>query len=116
MPSPKPEQLDEKRRLAQSVLDAHARLQMAMLEKRRWPREAFREFFVAATAYTKATAPDEFIDRRVAACLSGLRETLELGSKRVPGDALHDADRLESMLFAGYDPYFEGDEPPDIEY
>jgi hypothetical protein len=29
-----------------------------------------------------------------------------------PGTIIADADRLESLLFSGYDPYFEGDEPP----
>jgi hypothetical protein len=32
--------------------------------------------------------------------------------KRVPESVLMDADRLQCTIFAGYDPYFEGDEPP----
>ena len=35
--------------------------------------------------------------------------------KRIPGDVLFEADRLECLLFAGYDPSFEGDEPRDYE-
>ena len=31
---------------------------------------------------------------------------------RVPGEILYEADRLESLFFAGYDPHFERDEPP----
>jgi hypothetical protein len=39
-----------------------------------------------------------------------------LGSerKRVPCDVLRDAERLECLLFGGYDPYFVGDEPPGL--
>lgn len=33
---------------------------------------------------------------------------------RVPADAAMQADRLESLVFSGYDPYFEGNEPPDL--
>jgi hypothetical protein len=34
--------------------------------------------------------------------------------KRVPADVLRDAERLECLLFSGYDPYFEGYEPPGL--
>jgi hypothetical protein len=32
--------------------------------------------------------------------------------KRVPEQVVQDAQRLESLVFSGYDSYFEGDEPP----
>jgi hypothetical protein len=31
--------------------------------------------------------------------------------KRIPGNVLFEADRLECQLFGGYDPKFDGDEP-----
>jgi hypothetical protein len=34
--------------------------------------------------------------------------------KRIPGDILFEADRLECHLFAGYDPNFHGDEAPGL--
>ncbi len=34
--------------------------------------------------------------------------------KQVPGDVLRDAERLECLPFAGFDPYFLGDEPPGL--
>jgi hypothetical protein len=43
-----------------------------------------------------------------------LREFLEVERKRIPGTIIADADRLQSPLFSGYDPYFEGDEPPGL--
>jgi len=36
---------------------------------------------------------------------------LELESFHTPGEVLAKADRMEMILFAGYDPYFEGNEP-----
>jgi hypothetical protein len=33
----------------------------------------------------------------------------------VPGEILYEADRLESLFFAGYDPHFEGDEPQRVQ-
>ena len=46
--------------------------------------------------------------------ISGLREYLELESFHTPGEVLAKADRMEMILFAGYDPYFEGEEPDDL--
>jgi hypothetical protein len=43
-----------------------------------------------------------------------LREFLSVERKRIPGTVIADADRLESLLFSGYDPYFDGDEPPGL--
>jgi len=46
--------------------------------------------------------------------VNGLRDFLSVERKRVPGEVLRDADRLECILFSGYDPYFEGDGPPGL--
>jgi hypothetical protein len=34
--------------------------------------------------------------------------------KRVPGEVLVEADRLECLVFLGYDPNLDGDEPPGL--
>jgi hypothetical protein len=39
-------------------------------------------------------------------------EELEAQRKRIPGKILYDANRLECLFFCGYEPHFEGDEPP----
>ncbi|MGC4066348.1 MAG: hypothetical protein QM784_17300 [Polyangiaceae bacterium] len=65
-------------------------------------------------AYANATANDELIHRSVVQSVHGLRAYLEVERKRIPDNILYDADRLETILFAGYDPYFEGDEPPGL--
>jgi hypothetical protein len=41
-----------------------------------------------------------------------LAEFLRLERKRVPGRILSEADRLEYLFLGGFDPHFEGDEPP----
>ena len=46
--------------------------------------------------------------------MNGLREYLAIERKRVPGRILYEADRLETEFFFGYDPHFEGDEPPGL--
>lgn len=92
---------------------AYALFDSELRRSRRYPRREFRAFFLAATAYIEASKAETLIHRDIAATISGLRLHLELERKRVPSEVLFDADRLDTMLFAGYDPYFEGDEPPD---
>lgn len=101
-------------RLAKSVIEAWAELNVTLEDKRRWPREQFRQLFSAVTAYANANAGDKMIHRSVAECVNGLREYLQIQRKRVPGDALFDADRLETIVFSGCDPAFQGDEPPGL--
>ncbi len=48
------------------------------------------------------------------ALANGLREYLAAERKRLPEDVLFEAGRLECLLFLGYDPSFEGDEPPGL--
>lgn len=50
----------------------------------------------------------------VAGTVNGLGEILALRTSRAPDRAIADADRLECLLFYGYDPYFEDDEPPGL--
>ena len=46
--------------------------------------------------------------------INGLTEHLQLERKRVPGRVLSEADRLECLFFEGFDPHFEGEEPPSL--
>jgi hypothetical protein len=106
--------MKEKHQRAESVVEAYGVLEQALAGKRRWPKTEFQALFDAVVAYTQSTAEDEMIHRAVASSVSGLREYLEVACKQVPSDALAKADRLETMLFSGYDPYFDGDEPPGL--
>lgn len=100
--------------LAKSVMDAYAIFDSALHGSRRYPLREFRAFFKAAQTYAEASKKAPLIHRSVAGCINGLREDLEHERKRVPGEVLRDAERLEVLLFSGYDPYFEGDEPPGL--
>ena len=87
---------------------------MDLSNKRRYPVEQFRAFCEAGKRYAELTKNDPLIHRKVVVAINGLREFLEVERKRIPGTIIADADRLESLLFSGYDPYFEGDEPPGL--
>ncbi len=104
----------EKDRLAAEVEERAIDFRMALSDKRRYPVEAFKAFWDAGKRYAELTRNDPLLHRKVASAINGLREYLEVERKRVPGSVLADADRLESMLFSGYDPHFEGDEPPGL--
>lgn len=109
-----PQQADKRQHLVKAVLDARAELDRGLQDKRRYPRVQFDRFFAAVKAYADAFAKDPLIHRDVVCVVNGLREFLEVERKRVPGDVLFAADRLETIFFAGYDPLFEGDEPPGL--
>jgi hypothetical protein len=80
-------------------------------EKRKYPIQQFRAFWSAATRYAELTKSDSMIHKRLAAAVNGLVDFLGAERKRVPGDVLRDAERLECLMFGGYDPSFVGDEP-----
>ena len=104
----------EKERAAEDVLNAKADFEMALSNKRKYPLSEFRRFVRAARRYIGLTAGDPFIHRKVAGEISGFSDYLQSERKRVPGDVLYEVDRLHCLLFSGYDPHFEGDEPPDL--
>ena len=54
------------------------------------------------------------LHRGVVTAVYGLVEYLRSERKRVPGGVLLEAERLECLLFLGYDPHFDGDEPPGL--
>ena len=69
----------------------------------------FRSFAAVMRRYVDATRRDE-IHRGVVQAVNGLVEYLQSERKRVPDEVLLEAERLECLLFLGYDPHFEGDE------
>jgi hypothetical protein len=54
------------------------------------------------------------IHREVAKAINGLVDFLKVELRRVPDAVINEASRLENLLFSGYDPHFEGDEPPGL--
>ena len=104
----------EKDRIAAKVTDLRSTFDLALWNKRKYPVTEFRAFVQSARRYIEITAGDPIIHKSVARAVNGLREFLEMERKRLPGDILFEADRLECQLFAGYDPSFDGDEPPGL--
>jgi hypothetical protein len=105
----------EKDLLAAEVLDRWHEFQEALsTEKRKYPIRQFHAFWSVAKRYAELTKADSLLYKSVASAVHGLADFVGAERKRVPGDVLRDAERLECLLFAGYDPYFEGDEPPGL--
>jgi len=102
----------EKDRLASSVADRHCEFREALAgTRRKYPIDEFRLFAQATRLYVERTRKDRMIHREVAELINGLFDYLQVERKRVPGEVLAEAERLECLLFAGYDPHFDGDEP-----
>ena len=53
---------------------------------------------------------------RHAEAVTVLVDFLAAERKRVPADVLRDARRVACLVFCGYDPDFQGDEPPGPNY
>ena len=104
----------EKERLAAEVEVRWVDFQGALSDKRKYPVAQFRTFWEAGKRYAELTINDPLIHRSVVVAVNGLTDFLSVERKRIPGTILSDADRLECLLFSGYDPHFEGDEPPGL--
>ena len=105
----------EKDRLALSVVDRHSEFEEALAGNRReYPTREFRLFAEAVRRYVEKTGSDEMMHRDVVGAVHGLIDYLRIERKRVPGEVLVEAERLECLLFLGYDPHFDGDEPPGL--
>ncbi len=100
--------------LAETVEAAWCAFETELTDKSKYPLDLFDRFFAAVKSYAEAMTNHKMIHRKVASRVSGLREFLAIERKRVPGRVLHAADRLETILFSGYDPHFDGDEPPGL--
>jgi len=109
MPSP------EKDRLAAEAMQCWADFQEGLSsDKQKYPVQQFRAFWAVTKRYAELTRSDPLIHRSVAGAVNELLDCLEGERKRVPSDVLRDAERLQCLLFSGYDPHFEGDEPPGL--
>lgn len=100
--------------LAQRVLDCRAEFDAQLHGSKRFPLEEFDRLWDAVSGYAAVIDERNLIHRAVAREISGIREYLELASVDTPSEVLARADRMECILFSGYDPYFDGDEPPGL--
>jgi hypothetical protein len=104
----------EKDEVAKRVGELRTTFDLALSDKRKYPLNEFQAFAHSVRRYIELTVDDPMIHKSVASAVNGLREFLQAERKRVPGGVLFEADRLECQLFAGYDPAFDGDEPPGL--
>ena len=74
----------------------------------------FNLLFDAVVSYTNCLGDENWLHRDLARVISGIREFLQLKEFKTPGHVLAKADRMETMVFSGYDPYHEGPEPPGL--
>jgi len=104
----------EKDRLAAEVEERWIDFNMALSNKRKYPIAQFKAFWEAGKRYADMTKDDPLIHRVVVEAVNGLLDFVSTERKRVPELVVRDAERLESMIFSGYDCYFEGHEPPGL--
>jgi hypothetical protein len=104
----------EKDRLAAEVADRWVAFEMALSDKRKYPVQQFRQFWEVGRRYAELTTRDPLIHRSVVNAVNGLTDLVMAERKRVPEQVVRDAQRLESLVFDGYDSYFEGSEPPGL--
>ena len=103
-----------KDRSAAVVLQRWQDFQNALSDKGKYPVQQFKSFVEAARRYIDLSKGDPLIHRKVARAINGLADFLEVERKRMPGDVVCEAERLECLLFGEYDPHFEGEEPPGL--
>jgi hypothetical protein len=104
----------DKDRAAEDVVARRLDFETALEKRGKYPMQEFDVFIAAVRRYIEITQADTLVHRSVVHSIHGLREYLEIERKRVPGKVLFEADRLECQFFAGYDPSFQGDEPPGL--
>ena len=105
----------EKDRLAESVVDRYSSFEQALAgNRRKYPTREFQLFAEGLRRYVEKIGSDKMIHRDVIGAVHGLVDDLRVERKRVPGEVLVEAERLECLLFLGYDPHVDGDEPPGL--
>ena len=104
----------EKDPLAAQVVQCWADFQHGLSsDKRKYPIRQFQAFCEVTERYAELTKSDPLIHKSVATTVYGLVDFLKVERKRVPGHVLRDAKALERLLFGGYGPHFEGEDPPE---
>lgn len=111
-----PMEIEKLDTLAEQVLKAFYTLdsQLHLKGKRSFPHKELDCLLAAVEQYANAVGDGNLIHRNVAKEIAGFREYLMLDLFNTPGEALYIADRMECILFSGYDSFFEGDEPPGL--
>ena len=103
-----------KDKAAELVIERAVDFRMALSNKRKYPIVQFDAFATAVRLYADLIRDDQLIHKKVVQEVNGLTDYLRLERKRIPEKILAEADRLQCLVFAGFDPYFDCDEPPGL--
>ncbi len=107
--------VSEKDRLAAEVAERYSAFEEALFgDKRKYPLQEFKASWEAGRRYAELTKSDPLIHKNVVNAVHVLTDIVGEGRKRIPARIARDAERLVRLIFSGYDPYFEGDEPPGL--
>jgi hypothetical protein len=105
----------EKAALAALFEERWVDFQMSLSDsKRKYPALQFKKFAQAVRSYIEQSRDGPLVHRKVVQVLNGLADCLKEERNRIPNEILEEADRLEYLMFAEYDPHFGGDEPPGL--
>jgi len=91
------------------LIDAWTLFQVALTKKGAYPIQQLTNILDNANQYSKIMTDSEFLHKSIADLFGSFRAALKRERKLVPPEALSLADRIESIIFTGEDPYFEGD-------
>jgi hypothetical protein len=106
---------EEKDRPAETVVNRHCEFEEALAgNRRKYPAREFRLFAQAVRLYVDRTRSDRMIHRDVVQIVNALVDYLRVERKRVPDEVIYEAERLECLFFGGFDPHFDGNEPPGL--
>ena len=107
--------VSEKDLLAAEVAERYSAFEEALFgDRRKYPLQEFKAFWEAGRRYAESTKSDPSIHKSVVNAIHALTDIVGEGRKRIPAQVPRDAERLECLIFSGYDPHFEGDEPPGL--
>jgi len=67
-----------------------------------------------AKRYAESTRSDKAICRDLATAVHELTKVYGWASNAPENEAIADIQRLECLVFHGYGPHFDGDEPPEL--
>ncbi len=101
-------------RRAEEAVESYRAFAEELAGRGPYPQAQFYVFAKAVRRYLACIEGSPLVHRSVVRVVKGLREYLAIERQRIPGRILYEADRLETEFFSGYDPHFEGDEPPGL--
>lgn len=99
-------------RLAEQAVDSYCAFAETLAGLGPYPQAQFYVFAEADRRYPASIEGSPLVHRNIVRVVNGLREYLAVERKRVQAGPCTRPIAWRQMFFSGYDPHFEGDEPP----